>query len=201
MNYPLLVACVGHLAVARKPISIGWFAPFSFIYQGNMKTKVIFYILLSILFLCGNTNIHAQLKKVAKVEKVKSFSSGTIVLNKSILDDVEVYSVTLQNNSKFYGPIIFWLGDKNEMIKNLNDLSKCLEEGEKGDVFEFSACGQDYQLSVSRTLGSKCFKIWETIATSQDYGRFFKVTIDDILEFYSKEEAKIEQNKEEGITE
>ncbi|MBQ8361965.1 MAG: hypothetical protein IJX44_08490 [Bacteroidaceae bacterium] len=166
-----------------------------------MKIRIIFFILLSVLFLYGSPEIYAQLKKVAKVEKVKSFSSGTVILNKSILDEVEVYSVTLQNNSKFYGPIVFWLGNKNEMIKNLNDLSKCLEEGEKGDVFEFSACGQDYQLSVSRTLGSKCFKIWETIATSQNYGRFFKVTIDDILEFYSKEDTKIKQDKEENTTE
>lgn len=140
-------------------------------------------IFISAIFLSSNVCAFAQLKKIAKIEKVKSFTNGSIALNKTTLEDgVEVYSVTLPNNSKYYQPIVFFLGDKDEMIKNLHDLLDALEEGEKGEVFDFSACGKNYQLSFSRTLGQKCFKIWEH-KYSNDFGRFFKATIDDILEF------------------
>lgn len=140
-------------------------------------------IFISVFFLSSTVCVFAQLKKTAKIEKVKSFTAGSVVLNKTSLDSVEVYSVTLPNNSKYHQPIVFFLGNKDEMIKNLQDLSGALEKGEKGEVFDFSACGKNYQLSFSRTLGQKCFKIWEPINTSNDFGRFFKATIDDILEF------------------
>ena len=140
-------------------------------------------IFISVFFLSSTVCVFAQLKKTAKIEKVKSFTAGSVALNKTSLDGVEVYSVTLPNNSKYHQPIVLFLGNKDEMIKNLQDLSDALEEGEKGEVFDFSACGKNYQLSFSRTLGQKCFKIWEPINTSNDFGRFFKATIDDILEF------------------
>lgn len=140
-------------------------------------------IFISVFFLSSTVCVFAQLKKTAKIEKVKSFTAGSVALNKMSLDGVEVYSVTLPNNSKYHQPIVFFLGNKDETIKNLQDLSDALEEGEKGEVFDFSVCGKNYQLSFSRTLGQKCFKIWEPINTSNDFGRFFKVTIDDILEF------------------
>lgn len=153
-----------------------------------MRLSKTFYICLkcifiSIFFLSSNVCVFAQLKKTAKIEKVKSFASGSVVLNKTTLDGIEVYSVTLRNNSKYYQPIVFFLGNKDEMIKNLHDLSEALEGGENGEVFDFSACGKTYQLTFSRTLGQKCFKIWEPINTPNDFGRFFKATIDDILEF------------------
>ena len=69
------------------------------------------------------------------------------------------------------------------MIKNLKDLSEALESGTKGEVFDFTVCGKKYQLSFSRSLVQKCFKIWEPINVSSDYGRFFKATMDDILEY------------------
>ena len=140
-------------------------------------------IFIPVFFLSSTVCVFAQLKKTAKIEKVKSFTAGSVALNKTSIDGVEVYSVTLPNNSKYHQPIVFFLGNKNEMIKNLQDLSDALEEGKKGEVFDFSACGKNYQLSFSRTLGQKCFKIWEPINTSNDFGRFFKATIDDILEF------------------
>ena len=121
-------------------------------------------IFISVFFLSSTVCVFAQLKKTAKIEKVKSFTAGSVALNKTSLDGVEVYSVTLPNNSKYHQPIVFFLGNK-------------------GEVFDFSACGKNYQLSFSRTLGQKCFKIWEPINTSNDFGRFFKATIDDILEF------------------
>ncbi len=150
-------------------------------------------ILIATLLLSSNVYTYAQLKKTAKIEKVKSFTNGSVVLSKTILDGIEVYSVTLPNNSKYHQPIVFYLGSKDEMIKNLRDLSEALEVGEKGEVFDFSACGQEYHLSFSRTLGQKCFKIWEPINISSDYGRFFKATMDDILEYFSKENSEAEE--------
>lgn len=147
------------------------------------------YILITILFFSSNVCTYAQLKKSAKIEKVKSFTNGSVVLHKTIMTDT-VYSVTLPNNSKYHQPIIFYLGNKDEMIKNLQDLSHALEVAVKGEIFDFSACGQDYHLSFSRTLGQKCFKIWEPINVSSDYGRFYKATIDDILEFFLKENGE-----------
>lgn len=140
-------------------------------------------IFISVFFLSSTVCAFAQLKKTAKIEKIKSFTVGSVALYKTSLDGVEVYSVTLPNNSKYHQPVVFYLGNKDEMIKNLQDLSDALEEGEKGEVFEFSACGENYHLSFSRALGQKCFKIWESISASNDFGRFFKTTIDDILEF------------------
>ena len=140
-------------------------------------------ILVLTLLLSVPTYTNAQLKKVAKIEKVKSFTNGSVALNKTIIDEVEVYSVTLPNNSKYHQPIVFFLGSKDEMIKNLKDLSEALETGTKGEVFDFTVCGKKYQLSFSRSLGQKCFKIWEPINVSNDYGRFFKATMDDILEY------------------
>lgn len=153
-----------------------------------MKASIaVKYILLSTLLFSSNIYTYAQLKKTAQIEKVKSFTNGSVVLNKTISNNTEIYSVTLPNNSEYHQPIVFFLGNKDEMIKNLQDLSNALENGEKGEIFDFSACGKDYQLSFSKTLGQKCFKIWEPANTSSDFGRFFKATIDDILEFYSKE--------------
>ena len=144
------------------------------------------YVIISAFFLSSNVCALAQLKKIAKVEKVKSFTNGSVALSKTTMDSIEVYSVTLPNNSKFHQPIVFFLGNKDEMIQNLRDLSAALEEENKDEVFEFTACGKDYQLSFSRTLGQKCFKIWEPLNTSTDFGRFYKATIDDILKFIEK---------------
>lgn len=152
-----------------------------------MKIVKITTYFLFMLLLSGSTySSYAQLKKTAKIEKVRSFTNGSVILNKIVVDEREIYAVTLPNNSKYHEPVIFYLGEKEEMIKNLVNLSKALEDGEKGDFFEFSACGIDYQLSFSQTLGQKCFKIWEPINTTNDFGRFFKKTIDDILKFYTE---------------
>lgn len=147
-------------------------------------------IFISILLLSNNVCTYAQLKKIAKIEKIKFFTNGSVVLNKTIIDGNEAYSVTLPNNSKYHKPIVLFLGNKKEMMKNLSDLSEALDVGEKGEVFDFSACGKDYQLSFGRILGLKCFKVWESMNISSDFGSFFKATIEDILEFYLEEDKK-----------
>ena len=55
-------------------------------------------IFISVFFLSSTVCVFAQLKKTAKIEKVKSFTAGSVALNKTSLDGVEVYSVTLPNN-------------------------------------------------------------------------------------------------------
>lgn len=151
------------------------------------KIKLVRFILLMFLLSSSSFHCYAQLKKTAKVEKVKSFTNGSVVLNRTILNNVTVYSVTLPNNSKYHKPIVFFLGNKEEMIKNLHDLSEALETGEKGEVFDFTACDKEYQLSFSQTLGQKCFKIWEPVNTSNDFGRFYKTTIDNIIDYIQEQ--------------
>lgn len=59
-------------------------------------------ILILVFFLSSNVCVFAQLKKTAKIEKVKSFTNGSVPLNRTTLDGAEVYSVTLPNNSKYH---------------------------------------------------------------------------------------------------
>lgn len=145
--------------------------------------------LLKLLFLVSaiyliNTNCYGQLKKTGSVEKVKSFTYGSVLLTKStVKDSIEIYSVVLGNNSKYYDNIVLWLGTKEEMLNNLTVLSLALKDGKEGDVYEFSACGYDYHLSYLKRLGSVSFKVRNTHSTSDDYGCFQKITIDDILEY------------------
>ena len=80
-------------------------------------------ILVLTLLLSVPTYTNAQLKKVAKIEKVKSFTNGSVALNKTIIDEVEVYSVTLPNNSKYHQPIVFFLVfitiEQPKLIRNI----------------------------------------------------------------------------------
>ena len=128
--------------------------------------------------------MYSQLKKVAHVEKVKSFTTGSVILNKTTVDSISFYSVTLKNNSTYYGNVIFHLGTKNEMLKNLRDLSSVLEKGKKGDIFEFSAAKTDYILSFDKVMGQRCFKVSKPYSSSDDFGRLYKATIDDIIKYF-----------------
>ncbi len=133
-------------------------------------------------------SVHAQLRKAANIEKVKSFTNGSVVLNKTTADSISIYSVTLRNNSKFHENIVFFLGNKQDMIKNLNDLSDALNNGKKGDNFDFSAIGEEYNLSYDKVLGQVCFRIRKPYSTTNDFGRLYKATIDDIIAYFEKED-------------
>ena len=148
--------------------------------------RILFKCLILIMaFMCVNTEtVYAQLKKAAEIEKVKSFTNGSVALYKTKTNIGEVYSVTLKNNSKLFEDVIFYLGNKEDMLKNLKDLSAALEEGKKGDVFDFSACGKDYHLAYGKVLGQVCFKVSTPVSISTDFGRFYKTTIDDILKYF-----------------
>ncbi|MBO7225052.1 MAG: hypothetical protein J6V35_04000, partial [Bacteroidales bacterium] len=96
----------------------------------------------------------------------------------------EIYSLTIRNNSKYYKKIVLFLGTKDEMLKNIQDLSEALANGKNGVNFEFSAWGQDYHLVYRNVLlGGVCFDISTPGSTSSNFGRFYKMTIDDILKY------------------
>lgn len=136
-----------------------------------------------------NINGHAQLKKIATIEKVKTFANGSITMNKTITDYTETYSITLKNGSSLYDDIVFHLGTKEESIKNLNDLSLALKNGKMIDIYEFSACEQDYRLSYHKILNSPCFKISYSHSTnSNDYATLQDIAITNILEYMINEE-------------
>jgi hypothetical protein len=130
----------------------------------------------------------AQLRKSSETEKIKSFTNGSVILFKSTIDDIELYSVSLPNNSKFYDRVILFLGNKEEMLSNLKDFDTALSEGKKGESFDFSASGSNYHLFYDKVLGQACFKVYEEVSTTADFGRFYKGTILDILEYFSKSE-------------
>ena len=134
------------------------------------------------------TDVCAQLKKFAHIEKVKSFNYGSVVLNKTTTDSVTIFSVTLDNNSRFHENINFFLGNKEEMMKNLHDFSNALKEGKKGDYFDFTVNGVEYNLTYDKVLGQACFKVRKPLSTSSDFGRLLKRTIDDIIEYMEKYE-------------
>lgn len=145
-------------------------------------------LLLMVMAMSSHNGMYAQLKKTANIEKVKTFTNGSVVLNKTTKDSVSIYSVTLRNNSKFHENIVFFLGTEDDLLKNLRDLSNALKDGKKGDNFDFSAIGVDYNLSYDKVLGQVCFKIREPSSISTDFGRLYKATIDDIIEYYTKED-------------
>lgn len=142
-----------------------------------------FIALFSIIYLL-KIDGYAQLEKIATIEKVKTFANGTIIMNKTITDSTETYSITLNNSSNLHNNIVFHLGTKEESIKNLDDLSYALKNGGMIDVYRFSACGQDYHLSYHKILNSICFKIsYIQSVSDSDYATLPMNTIDDILEF------------------
>ena len=146
-----------------------------------MKFLRLFVLIVIVGLL--NVDGYAQLEKTGSIEKVRTFTNGTVFLTKTIIDSVELYSVTLQNVSKYHDNIVFWLGTKEELVQNLSDLSLALKDGKKGDFYEFSSCGQDYRLSYHKVLGSVCFEVSYPYSVNNDRARFFKITIDDILEY------------------
>lgn len=76
----------------------------------------------------------AQLKKTATIEKLKSFTNGSVTLTKTMTEKGDTYSVILRNNSKFHDSVIFLLGDKETTIKNLQDFSEALKNAKKVSI-------------------------------------------------------------------
>ena len=148
--------------------------------------KTVF--LLIAMLLAMPIGVQAQLKKTSNTEKVKSFTNGSVTLYKSIIEDGDtIYSVSLRNNSRYFDNVVFHLGTKDEMIKNLHELYTALKEGKKGDSFEFSASGVDYLLSYDKVLGQVCFRVREPHSITDDFGRFYKATIDSIITYLEKD--------------
>ena len=144
-------------------------------------------LLLCLALFTTSMTISAQLKKVAKIERIKSFTNGSVQLYKTKVKDIDFYYVTLRNNSSIHQPINFHLGNASNLIKNLEQLKDGFNEAEKGEIFEFSANGENYTLTISSTLGMKCYKIYEeTSVSNTDYARLYKATIEDMIEYLNK---------------
>ena len=149
--------------------------------------RFIILIVFTLALIAVPPACFAQLRKSSETEKIKSFTNGSVTLYKSTVDGIEVYSVSLpNNNSKLFDRVILFLGNKDEMLSNLKDFDKALSEGKKGESFDFSASGSNYHLFYDKVLGQVCFKVYEEFSTTADFGRFYKATILDILEYFSK---------------
>ena len=155
-----------------------------------------FFVALIFTFLL-NVNCHAQLKptngglkKLGRIEKVKSFQLGVVTLGKAYNSSYEYFYVILPNLSSYHEDIVLHLGTMEEMVVNLNDLSNALDEGRKGDVFEFSANEEIYSFSYNKVLGQRCFEVRKTYSVKSDCARFFKTTIDDMIDYINKNMIK-----------
>ena len=149
----------------------------------SMK-HAITVIMVVLSLLSFETSAYAQLRKSSETEKIKSFTNGSVILFKTTIEDIELYAVTLPNaNSRLFDDVVLWLGNKEEMLQNLKDFNAALENGKKGESFDFSANGQSYHLLYHKVLGQVCFRVFEEISTSEDYGSLFQATIVDIIEF------------------
>lgn len=153
-----------------------------------MKKSLLFALVLTFAIpLVSN----AQLKKSSDLERIKSFTNGSVSLYKSTIigeasnDTIEIYLVTLFNNSRYYDNVVLFLGEKEDMLKNLQDFSDALKNGKKGESFEFDVWGHKYILSYRLVLGQRCFKVSTPNSSSHDFGNFFKSTIDDIIEYFN----------------
>ena len=145
------------------------------------------FVFLSLLVMLGvSLSANAQLRKSSETERIKAFTNGSVTLFKSTTDMGEVYSVKLPNASKYHSDVILFLGSKEVMLKNLNDLYEALECGKKGESFTFTACGQNYHLSYDKVIGQVCFRVCEEYSTNYDFGRFYQATISDIIEYFNQ---------------
>ena len=150
--------------------------------------RFIILIIFTLALSAVSPACFAQLRKSSETEKIKSFTNGSVTLYKSTVDDIEIYGVSLPNNSKLFDSVILFLGNKEEMLSNLKDFDKALSEGKKGEAFDFSAVGRNYHLLYHKVLGQVCFKVYKEFSTTADFGCFYKATILDILEYFSKSE-------------
>lgn len=157
------------------------------------KIRLLSFVVVLLFTFLLNVNCYAQLKKtnsglrkIGTIEKVKSFQMGVVVLGKAYDSSTELFFLNLANLSSYHEAIVLELGTKEEMIVNLNDLSKALEEGKKGEVFEFSANGENYTFSYNKFLGQRCFDVRKPYSVKSDRARLFKTTIDDIIDFINK---------------
>lgn len=116
----------------------------------------------------------AQLRKSSETEKIKSFTNGSVTLFKSTVDDIEVYGVSLPNNSKLFDRVILFLGNKEEMLSNLKDFDKALSEGKKGEAFDFSAAGSNYHLLYDKVLWKSVLRFTKNSVQPQTLGVFTK---------------------------
>ena len=143
-------------------------------------------LLCVLILVCLQSIGFAQLRKSSKTEKIITINLAEY-LCKTEIEGVELYSLSLPNAaSKYYDPVVLFLGTYQEMISNLQDLTTAMESGEKGEIFDFQSCGFQYTLVFHRVLGQRCFKVYKEHSTNSDYGNLFRSTTDRILEYFGE---------------
>ena len=83
-----------------------------------MKTFKLLNIFIIILCLIPQT-LYSQLKKTSEIEKVKSFTNGSIILSKIKINEVYIYALTIPNNSKYHEDIVFYLGEEKDVLNSI----------------------------------------------------------------------------------
>ena len=97
-------------------------------------TKRIILILVTVILV---QTANAQLRKVETHEDVKIFNA--VLLQKTIIesDKTEYYSFFIPQEEDHGSYIVLFLGSKEEMLMNLQDLLTALRTATKGEVYEF----------------------------------------------------------------
>ena len=149
----------------------------------------LYKILLSIFILaCFQSVVLAQLPKDTKTEKITTTKFVDLYdLYKTDVEGVELYSLSLPNNSKYYEPVILYLGTYRELISNLKNLSTTMCAGEDRDIFYFKCDDYKYKLVHHSVAGEYCFKVYKEHSSHRDYGILYKYVIDRILEYFDEE--------------
>lgn len=149
-------------------------------------------LLVIAVLMVSSVETHAQLKKTANIEKVKSFLGGVKLYKTTSPDSITIYALSISNNSRVHDDIVLWLGEYEEMKENLYGLSKALNEGKKGDTFDYTYMGKEYNLSYDKGLDGAFFKVRTPYSISSDFGRLWKFTINNIIKYFNDNEQKDE---------
>ena len=141
-------------------------------------------VLLSLLVLvCLQSICFAQLRKTETAETVMKV--GLVEsLEKVSIEGFEYYVLYLKSSEKYHDPIGLWLGTYEEMISNLKDFAVALEEGKKGEIFEYYSHGIKYRMVFQRVLGDRCFNVYKEYGSS--YGYLNRWKIDIILKHFAE---------------
>lgn len=150
-----------------------------------------FRFILVILFISSfNVNTFAQLVKTDMPKQLKSYNNfgSPVTLFKDIVEEDTVYALTLCGVGRFDTPFVFWLGEKDEAIEQLQSLSKALMNGKRGDKFDFySYAKKKYTLYYHTNLGYKLFTIHADEIIDK-YADLYDTTINKVIKYIKEKE-------------
>lgn len=139
-------------------------------------TKRIILILVTVILV---QTANAQLRKVETHEDVKIFNA--VLLQKTIIesDKTEYYSFFIPQEEDHGSYIVLFLGSKEEMLMNLQDLLTALRTATKGEVYEFHCMEENYTLTLGAVMGEKYFRVQDGISS----GRLYESVLKSFLKY------------------